>query len=537
MSAPAGPPNAPQTGAQGRGDAHLPPQDIASEKAVLGALMLGGDVSAIREILYTEDFYLPHHQWIFDAICSLDDDRVSHPDPIMVRDRMAQHRSLPNLIRTTGNTYLSDLATPEATPSVHNATAYAANVREMARKRLISTLSLKAYQAANNGVSADEAFAVIVEAINDAADRGRFAPRGPNARRLQVKAASAFEMKAPRWLREGTIPLGAITLLAGRESVGKSTLSAYFAARITRGELPGHHRGHPRSVIVYATEDSWEYTIVPRLVAAGADLDRVLHIEARDAKDRESIMSVPEDLDALAQVCEENDVAMLQLDPLMSLVGGKDSHKDSEIRQTLDPLAAFTRDTHVAALGLIHVNKSSTSDPLNSIMGSRAFSAVARSVLYAIKDPEIEEGQPDEFLLCHPKCNIGPKLPSERYRILGAHVEAADGTQVPTSKIAWDGEDGRSAADLMRTANSGVTGAPPAVAGAAEWMRAYLFACTDRTDSRARVMAAGIAAGHSESTLERARKTLGVQTARRGFPAEAFWSIGSGGVGPSGQTG
>ena len=43
----------------------------------------------------------------------------------------------------------------------------------------------------------------------------------------------------------------------------------------TRGYLPGACFGTPRAAIVVATEDSWEHTIVPRLMAAGADLTYV----------------------------------------------------------------------------------------------------------------------------------------------------------------------------------------------------------------------------------------------------------------------
>ena len=50
---------------------------------------------------------------------------------------------------------------------------------------------------------------------------------------------------------------------------------------ITRGTLDGEFHGTPRSVIV-ATEDPWSETIVPRLIAAGADLNRVYRCDVRD---------------------------------------------------------------------------------------------------------------------------------------------------------------------------------------------------------------------------------------------------------------
>src|SRR5262249_54281765 len=153
--------------------------------------------------------------------------------------------------------------------------------------------------------------------------------------------------------------------------------------RLTRGALPGKYQGIPTDVAVVATEDAWEEVIVPRLVVAGTDLDRVHRVEARDEDGRRDIISVPADLEALVDLTTQLGIVLLLLDPLMSVIHASlDTHKDREVRRALDPLARFSSETGVTVLGLIHVNKSNGTDPLNLVMGSRAFSAVARSVLY-----------------------------------------------------------------------------------------------------------------------------------------------------------
>ena len=88
-------------------------------------------------------------------------------------------------------------------------------------------------------------------------------------------------MRAVRWLWEDKIPLGEITLLAGREGLGKSTIAYTLAAWITQGTMKGWFKGEPRDVIVIATEDSWEHTITPRLMAAGADLSEFTASKSR----------------------------------------------------------------------------------------------------------------------------------------------------------------------------------------------------------------------------------------------------------------
>jgi AAA domain len=160
-------------------------------------------------------------------------------------------------------------------------------------------------------------------------------------RAVVVASAQSMTMRPPKWLYDRRIPTDAISLLAGREGIGKSTIAFDIVARVTRGELPGRYAGTPRSVGVVASEDSWESVILPRLIAARADLARVFRIEARTEENRIETISAPADLVDLARVCAEHDVVLLILDPVMSVIhGALDTHKDREVRQALDPLAA-----------------------------------------------------------------------------------------------------------------------------------------------------------------------------------------------------
>lgn len=272
-------------------------------------------------------------------------------------------------------------------------------------------------------------------------------------RRLSATPASTITMRAARWLYDRRIPTGAITLLGGREGIGKSSISYDLAAKITRGELVGEHFGTPRSVGVVATEDAWHEVVVPRLHAAGADLDRVYQIQAHTEEGALDAVSVPADLDRLATLTRELEIALILLDPLMSVIHSSiDTHKDREVRIALDPLARFAAATRIAVLGLLHANKSATTDPLNSLMASRAFSAVARSVLYCIVDPEAE--REDRYLFGHVKSNLGPRQPTLGYHLIEVHFELNGGgpnDQITTSRAIWDGDDGRSIRDIMET--------------------------------------------------------------------------------------
>src|SRR5437763_160146 len=79
------------------------------------------------------------------------------------------------------------------------------------------------------------------------------------------------------WLWPDRVALGRLTLMDGDPGQGKSLLTLDLAARLTTGrEWPdGYRSGEPANVLVLSGEDNMNDTVVPRLRAAGADLDRV----------------------------------------------------------------------------------------------------------------------------------------------------------------------------------------------------------------------------------------------------------------------
>ena len=173
--------------------------------------------------------------------------------------------------------------------------------------------------------------------------------------RIPIRRASDITAKPLHWMWQARVPIGALTLLGGREDVGKSTLAFDLAARLTRGTLEGVYFGQQRNVMIIAAEDSWEYTIRPRLEAAGADLHRVITDDPETAGD----INLPKSIDALERTIGDERIALVILDPLMSRLDGKlDSHKDAEVRRGLEPLKKMADRTGAAIIGLIHVNKS-----------------------------------------------------------------------------------------------------------------------------------------------------------------------------------
>jgi hypothetical protein len=352
----------------------------------------------------------------------------------------------------------------------------------------------------------------------------------PKRRKLRVQRASAITARATRWLwheirdaeSASWLPLGGLVLLAGREGVGKSTIAYEVAAKITRGKLRGAFYGTPKSVVISATEDAWEQTVVPRLMAADADLDRVMRVDAETPKGLPEAIRLPDDLDALDELIQEEDVALVLLDPLMGTISGAlDSHKDHDIRLALEPVARLASTSQVTVLGLIHENKSGAADLVNRVMASRAFAAVARAVLYAARDDELDLGQdrvklktPEHYLFGQLKNNLSRRVPfTMRYHIDGVgvgHDEELDET-IWSSRITWDGTIAEGLQDIVRRQehDAKVSDKDTAQARAARWLEDYLDGKPEGVPA-ARLRLDGERAGHKIRTLQRAAAVAGV---------------------------
>ena len=187
-------------------------------------------------------------------------------------------------------------------------------------------------------------------------------------------------------------------------------------------------------------------------MAAGADLDRVYRIDVTTSEGVAGTLTLPTDLAALEAAVAEVDAAAIVLDPLLSRLSTTlDTHKDAEVRVALEPLVALADRTGAAVIGLIHVNKATTVDPLTMLMASRAFAAVARAVLFVAVDPEDETGR--RRYLGQPKNNLGTTdLPLLAFTIESTFVADTDEGEVWTGRVVWQGEDDRSIADVLRTA-------------------------------------------------------------------------------------
>lgn len=348
----------------------------------------------------------------------------------------------------------------------------------------------------------------------------------PNPDRVvRLTWADGIAVRPVHWLwagddsRDGTIPAGMLVLLAGREGTGKSTVGYGIAAQITRGTLPGCRFGRPSAVIVAAYEDSWEHTIKPRLLAAGADTSRVARIDVEMVDGAAGSMVLPHDNAGLEAAIREHDVALVLLDPLMSALSSRmKANEYQSVYGALLPIAGIADRTGCAFVGITHFNKSVGADPMSRIMGSSAFAGVIRGALVVHKVKPDEEitlsGDPMDgpslpeglelFLLGHEKSNVGRKQPTQVYSLTGTFVCRTDEGDVWAPAVTWHGETDETVLSRME-AESQPRKAPKS-SEAADWLLGCL---SDGTwHPKPAVVALGAAQGHSARTLDRAAAGL-----------------------------
>jgi AAA domain len=355
--------------------------------------------------------------------------------------------------------------------------------------------------------------------------------QSPPQRHLLFTPASNITPRPVRWVwdttpaggrptEQGRFPAGSLVLAVGRAGLGKSQFAVWMAAQITRGVLLGCHYGTPRSVVYCATEDSWEMTIVPRLMAAGADLDRVFHVRAVDDGDPHARLTLPEDTRLLEAGIGEHDVALVVLDPLLSLLDHEiNDYRAREVRHALEPVVAVADRTHCLFLGLAHFTKATGSDPLMLVSGSGAFGQLIRAGVGFARD---EEADGEALVLSQIKNNLGREdLPSLKYEIQPASIETPEGTSY-VSKFRFTGEESeRSVRDLLR---GEVPDGRTERDEAAEWLTAYLTVRGGEAPRRDLLKDAK-AEGFSEATLKRAMRKAGVEAERSGFQGGSTWKL------------
>ncbi|WP_236748777.1 AAA family ATPase [Acidovorax carolinensis] len=225
-----------------------------------------------------------------------------------------------------------------------------------------------------------------------------------------LKCAADLTPSPVRWLWQYWLALGKLHILAGAPGQGKTTLALAMAATVTMGgRWPDGSIATAGNVLIWSGEDDPADTLLPRLLAAGADRAKCFFIEGA-RRDGEVVPFDPaRDLGQLLAAIEKiGGIKLLVIDPIVSAVTG-DSHKNTEVRRAMQPVVDLAAACGCAVLGITHFAKGGQgTDPAQRVVGSVAFTAVARMVMVAAKVKGNGETK-DTRILARAKSSIGPE--------------------------------------------------------------------------------------------------------------------------------
>jgi hypothetical protein len=221
------------------------------------------------------------------------------------------------------------------------------------------------------------------------------------------------------WLWKNRIPLGKITILAGDGGLGKTMAMIDLAARASTGfPMPDGSPSETADTIFISAEDDLEDTLLPRFIAAKADLNRIHALTAFMAEDGHFHEFQLTDTIAIQSAVDQIRMAggnprLVIIDPWTAFCEGTDTHRDSDIRVLLRPLAVMAEKLNLAVVLVAHLNKNSQSAAHYRISGSQGLFNAARSVFFVADDKEA----PGNRLFIHAKSNLAVKTDTLAFAI------------------------------------------------------------------------------------------------------------------------
>ena len=216
---------------------------------------------------------------------------------------------------------------------------------------------------------------------------------------VKIIRMSDVELTPVDWLWKPYLPFGKLSVLQGNPGEGKTYFAMHLAAACTNGKLlPNMERLEPFNVIYQTAEDGLGDTVKPRLIEAGADLDRVLVID-----DSEVQLTLSDE--RIEKAIIENNARLLIIDPIQAYLGADvDMNRANEVRPIFMRLGQVAQRTGCAILLIGHLNKAAGMQSLQRGLGSIDIAAAVRSVLFIGK----LKHDPTMRILTHEKSSLAP---------------------------------------------------------------------------------------------------------------------------------
>jgi putative DNA primase/helicase len=338
---------------------------------------------------------------------------------------------------------------------------------------------------------------------------------------VELVRADSVQPEAIDWLWPGWLAAGKLHLLAGAPGTGKTTAALSMAASISSGGgLPDGTAAKIGEVLIWSGEDEVNDTLVPRLMAMGANLANIHFVKSTRVGNETRTFDPAKHMGDLSATIREQGIrpALLIVDPIVSAVAG-DSHKNTETRRALQPLVDLGAAEGCAVLGITHFSKGNPGGSvIEKVNGSLAFVAVARLVLVA--GQLTDEENADRFLV-RAKSNLGSDRNGYLYKLeqraLGSNPE------ISACVVLWGEPIDGSAREILALAHPGESSETRTQTDDAEdWLQQFL---KDGPKEAGVIQQEAEAAGISKRPLRDASVRLQVKRARPTFTGPWVWSL------------
>lgn len=469
------------------------------ESVVGGILVHPAKHDDVRALLRPADFSHPALRAIFEAMGELASS--SKPiDSLTVVEQMRALETFDKLRAFNGTEYLTELMAKVVT--VENIGYHARMVRDASTGRQALDLLSQAQRALLGGEHGADVAEVFGQRLAQLATRAEPQP-------APVTAAASIPIERVEWIWGHRIASGMINVLDGDPGLGKSTITTDLAARLTRGEaLPGDVAASPPAGVVFVSfEEHPACVMVPRLMAAKADLSRVFIWDLAQRP-----FDLVNSLAELEAVIAANSVRLVVIDPLMAALPSElNAHRDQDVRSVLAPVAGLAERTGAAILLVRHLNKNTAGGAVYRGGGSIGIIGAARVGLVLASDPDTEDDDAARVLAVS-KSNVSRLAAPLRLRLVAA-PSPAPGVEV--ARVEWGGTATISADELVAPREE-----HGAMARAVELLRNVM---KDGPVLASEAHAALEANGVSQRTEARAKEKLGIVAKREGVKGKWWW--------------
>lgn len=308
-----------------------------------------------------------------------------------------------------------------------------------------------------------------------------------------------------RWLWYPYICLGTLGLLDGDPGDGKSQFASWLVSEISRGRtLPSGKKAKPANCFLFNFEDLPGAVIKKRLEANGADLDRVF-IQSRTFK------LTPEMADWLDGEIGKHKPVLAILDPIQAFITGDvDASNNVDVREFMERLKDIGERHGCAIMVVRHFGKGQHDKAMKKGIGATDFVGISRNQFGLARRKDDVRG----FIVFHMKTNF------ERGDAMLFTMGDADGRKGEQPKIGFDRFE-KIDVDAFFAGTPTTRGPDQDEREVAKKFLLDMLANEPKAATALKSQAEAWAI--SASTLDRARKELGIITARN--DKNWMWSL------------